>query len=82
LDYHPLTAKNTALTNALNATLVTSRGNEMVLQNDLGNQKIKYTDGKEEKFVQLPEGYIPIGIKEYHGIIYICSVNNKEIELD
>ena len=82
LDYHPLTAKNTALTNALNATLVTSRGNEMVLQNDLGNQKIKYTDGEGEKFVQLPEGYIPIGIKEYHGIIYICSVNNKEIELD
>ena len=82
LDYHPLTAKNTALTNALNATLVTSRGNEMVLQNDLGNQKIKYTVNGEEKFVQLPEGYIPIGIKEYHGIIYICSVNNKEIELD
>lgn len=82
LDYHPLTAKNTALTNALNATLVTSRGNEMVLQNDLGNQKIKYTDWEEEKFVQLPEGYIPIGIKEYHGIIYICSINNKEIELD
>lgn len=77
LDYHPLTAKNTALTNALNATLVTSRGNEMVLQNDLGNQKIKYTDGEEEKFVQLPEGYIPIGIKEYHGIIYICILENK-----
>ena len=33
-DFHPLTAKNTTLTDALNATIVTTQGNEMVLQND------------------------------------------------
>ena len=33
-DFHPLTTKNTTLTDALNATIVTTQGNEMVLQND------------------------------------------------
>ena len=64
-DFHPLTAKNTTLTNALNATLVTVKGNEMVLQNDVGNIKIQYTEDNEQKFVQLSEGFIPLGIKEY-----------------
>ena len=72
-DFHPLTAKNTTLTNALNATLVTVKGNEMVLQNDVGNIKIQYTENNEQKYVQLKDGFIPIGIKEYGGIIYIAS---------
>ena len=38
-DFHPLSCKNTVMTDALNATIVTTRGNEMVLQNDLGNEK-------------------------------------------
>lgn len=76
-DYHPLTAKNTTLTDALNATLVTTNGNEMVLQNDLGNQKISYTENNETKYVQLGENFIPIGIKEHNGIIYIASYNPK-----
>ena len=66
-DYHPLTAKNTTLVDALNATLVTTKGNEMVLQNDVGNLKVGMLD----------DGYIPVGMKEYHGIIYICSVRPK-----
>ena len=76
-DFHPLTAKNTTLTNALNATLVTVKGNEMVLQNDVGNIKIQYTENNEYKYVQLKDGFIPIGIKEYGGIIYIASYNPK-----
>ena len=32
LDNHPLMTPNTVLTDALNATLVTMNGNEMVLQ--------------------------------------------------
>ena len=37
LDNHPLMTPNRVLTDALNATLVTMNGNEMVLQNDMGN---------------------------------------------
>jgi len=39
----------------------------MVLQNDVGNLKVGMLD----------DGYIPVGMKEYHGIIYICSVRPK-----
>jgi hypothetical protein len=45
-DFHPLTCKNTVMTDALNATIVTTRGNEMVLQNDIGNKKIIYKNGE------------------------------------
>ena len=79
-DFHPLTAKNTTLVNALNATLVTTKGNEMVLQNDVGNIKIQYTEDNEQKFVQLSEGFIPLGIKEYGGIIYIVSYHLPSAE--
>jgi hypothetical protein len=47
-DFHPLTAKNTTLTDALNATIVTTQGNEMVLQNDLGNTKINTKIDEED----------------------------------
>lgn len=70
-DFHPLNCKNTILTDALNATIVTTKGNEMVLQNDTGNIKIPYgTDN-----VKLSEGFIPIGIKEHQGVLYIVSYN-------
>ena len=67
LDNHPLITPNTVLTDALNATLVTMNGNEMVLQNDMGNAKVENA--------KLPPGYIPIGMKEYGGIIYIACYN-------
>lgn len=67
LDNHPLMAPNTVLTDALNATLVTMNGNEMVLQNDMGNARVENA--------KLPPGYIPIGMKEYGGIIYIACYN-------
>lgn len=67
LDNHPLMTPNTVLTDALNATLVTMNGNEMVLQNDMGNARIENA--------KLPPGYIPIGMKEYGGIIYIACYN-------
>lgn len=40
MDRHPLTTPNSALTDALNATYVTSNGNEGMLQNDMGNTLI------------------------------------------
>lgn len=69
-DFHPLTVKNTTLVDALNATLVTTKGNEMILQNDAGNIQIKTGDNS---YVKLKDGFIPVGIKEYNGIIYIAS---------
>lgn len=67
LDNHPLMTPNTVLTDALNATLVTMNGNEMVLQNDMGNARVENA--------KLPPGYITIGMKEYGGIIYIACYN-------
>lgn len=69
MDFAPEATKNNCLTNALNATLVTMNGNELQLQNDMGNVK---TDAK------LPEGFIPLGTTELGGIIYIVSYNPKD----
>jgi hypothetical protein len=67
MDVHPLMTPNNMLTNALNATIITFNGNEFMLQNDMGNGRV------ETAF--LPSGYVPIGVKEYGGIIYIASFN-------
>lgn len=68
LDLHPLVAQNTMLTDNLNGTYITYDGNEFCLQNDRGNVATGAT---------LKEGYVPIGAKEYNGVIYIVSVLNK-----
>lgn len=65
LDLHPSTTPNTVLTDNLNGTFITYNGNEYCLQNDRGNFEV----------ASLKKGYIPIGAKEYNGIIYIVSVN-------
>jgi len=62
-----MTTPNNVLTDALNATITTMNGNENVLQNDMGNARVESA--------YLPEGYIPIGMKEYGGVIYIASYN-------
>lgn len=67
MDLAPDTTPNTVLTSALNATLVTFNGNEMQLQNDMGNGRVETT--------RLPEGYIPVGTCEFGDIIYIVSYN-------
>lgn len=70
MDFSPENTKNELLTNALNATLLTFNGNELSLQNDMGNGRV------ETAF--LPEGYMPVGTCEYGGIIYIVSYNPLE----
>lgn len=70
MDFSPENTKNEVLTNALNATLLTFNGNELSLQNDMGNARV------ESAF--LPEGYIPVGTCEYGGIVYIVSYNPLE----
>lgn len=70
MDFSPENTKNEVLTHALNATLLTFNGNELSLQNDMGNARVETA--------YLPDGYIPVGTCEYGGIIYIVSYNPLE----
>ena len=70
MDFSPENTKNEVLTNALNATLLTFNGNELSLQNDMGNGRVETA--------YLPDGYMPVGTCEYGGIIYIVSYNPLE----
>ena len=67
MDFAPDNTQATCLTSALNATLLTFNGNEMSLQNDMGNGRVETA--------RLPEGYIPVGTCEFGDIIYIVSYN-------
>ena len=69
-DLHPMLQPNDTLTDCVNGTLITYNGNENMLQNDMGNYELKHA--------QLPEGYIPMGIKEHQGVLYIASWNPFE----
>jgi hypothetical protein len=53
MDLTPENTGATIMTSALNATLVTMNGNEMQLQNDMGNARVETA--------RLPDGYVPIG---------------------
>ena len=66
LDLHPMVTPNSVLTDNLNGTFITYNGNEFCLQNDKGNFEVAH----------LSKDYVPIGAKEYNGIIYIVSVKN------
>ena len=66
-DFNPSVVPENNLTDVLNGTLITMNGNELVLQNEMGNTKVEGAT--------LPDGYVPVGIKEHGGIIYIASYN-------
>lgn len=66
-DLNPLTSPNNILTDCLNGTLITYNGKEFVLQNDMGNAVVERAS--------LPMGYVPIGVKEYNGIVYVVAYN-------
>ena len=70
MDFSPENTRNEVLTHALNATLLTFNGNELSLQNDMGNARVETA--------YLPEGFMPVGTCEYGGIIYIVSYNPLE----
>ena len=76
-DMHPLTTDDKGIVDALNATLITYNGNEMILQNDMGNTLIQ--DSATGNIMGLSPGFIPIGLKEHGGIMYIASVNKDGI---
>lgn len=67
MDFAPDNTQATTLTSVLNATLLTFNGNEMSLQNDMGNGRVETA--------YLPEGYVPVGTCEFGDIIYIVSYN-------
>ena len=67
LDTHPMVQGNDTMSDCLNGTFVTMNGDEVILQNDMGNRKV------DNAF--LPAGYEPVGIKEYGGIIYLALYN-------
>lgn len=67
MDFAPDNTQATCLTSALNATLLTFNGNEMSLQNDMGNGRVETA--------RLPDGYVPVGSCEFGDIIYIVSYN-------
>lgn len=67
MDLNPLTTPNNVLTNALNGTLITYNGNEFVLQNDMGNGEVHTA--------YLDKGYVPVGMKEHGGVIYVAAHN-------
>lgn len=71
LDLNPIVTPNTVLTDNLNGTFITYNGNEFCLQNDRGN--IFKTE--------LTSGFVPIGIKEHNGVLYIVSVNEFVTEI-
>ncbi len=70
MDFSPDNTQANVLSNALNATLLTYNGNEMNLQNDMGNGRV------ETAF--LPTGYMPVGTCELGGVIYVVSYNPQK----
>ena len=66
-DLNPMNTPNTVLTDNLNGTFITYNGNELSLQNDMGNVFTTH----------LSEGFYPIGLTEFGDIIYIVSINES-----
>ena len=76
-DLNPITTPNNVLTDCVNGTFITFNGDELALQNDAGNTKIKSPDGG---YVKLSDGFYPLAVKEYGGVLYIVS--GKKIQID
>lgn len=76
-DLNPITTPNNVLTDCINGTFITFNGDELALQNDAGNTKIKSPDGG---YVKLSDGFYPLAVKEYGGVLYIVS--GKKIQID
>lgn len=77
-DLNVLTTPNNVLTDCINGTFVTFNGEELTLQNDMGNTKIMIND---TDYVKLSTGFKPIGIKEHGGILYIVSTDEQNVEI-
>lgn len=63
LDFPNYQTPDNVVTYAENAYFVTHNGNELIIQNALGNEYV----------TQLKPNYVPVGNKTYNGICYILS---------
>lgn len=72
-DLNPIATPNNILTDCVNGTFLTFNGDELALQNDAGNTKIKVPGTDPAEYVELSAGFFPLGIKEYGGVLYIVS---------
>lgn len=70
MDLNELTNTKDVLTDAVNATLVTGNGDEMLLQNAMGNS---YITGMPVEDKQNKTGQVPINAVERSGVAYIAS---------
>lgn len=77
-DLNSLVTPNNVLTDCVNGTFVTFNGEELSLQNDMGNTTITI-NGTDS--VKLSTGFKPIGIKEHGGILYIVSTDGDNVEI-
>lgn len=66
-DANPLNAEQTTLRDCLNGTLISNDGDEMILQNDMGNARVFQ--------IKLDSGYVPVGMCVHGGVTYIASYN-------
>jgi hypothetical protein len=80
-DLNPNTTPDNVLTDCVNGTFLTFNGDELALQNDAGNTKIgvagteipNTSPQQYLEYVQLRPGFLPLGIKEHGGVLYIVS---------
>lgn len=70
-DLNPVVTPKDVLTDCLNGAFITFNGDELTLQNDAGNTTIPIPGSDE--VVKLTNGFYPIGMKEYGGVLYIVS---------
>ena len=73
MDLNPLSTPKDVLTDCLNGTVITYNGDEFSLQTDMGNSRATVIgDGST---TDLPNGFIPLGMKEFNNILYIVAHN-------
>lgn len=81
LDLNEQTITNEQLTDAMNASMITGNGDEMILQNDFGNTSITNPfdvddEGNYNK-AALPDGYVPLVTKEDGGVAYMILTDKE-----
>lgn len=71
-DLNNLVVPNDILIDNVNGAFLTYNGDELSLQTDAGNTKIKVA-GSEDEYIKLTDGFYPLGMKEKGGVLYIVS---------
>lgn len=69
-DLNNLVVPNDILIDNVNGAFLTYNGDELSLQTDAGNTKIKIG---EDKYIKLSDDFHPLGVKEKGGVLYIVS---------